>query len=313
LVETFIICEDIITKLITSISQFYYSGGIKIYKINNKEILITFLNLFFVLTISVSCVSASNDTVSENNTTSEYTNYTMDTNISNSSYALAAAGGEGGGDQHDYANYETWLLQITKINGQNYQPYNMIYINNRENLTVEAKLSEESAWGTVNAPWRYLNFYITKGFNGALSGSEVQIIWKREGVITNLFTAKASVTIDTSSLTFGSYNLVVTYNCEANTVYYSYIHDPFYYADVYTTVFATPIVGDPITDENSTGNNNTTESNNTLVGNNNSENNISGVSVNASTVPMQNTGSPIGLLVLGLIALITGNIYNRIK
>ena len=122
--------------------------------------------------------------------------------------------------------------------------------------------------------WRHLNFYLIK-FG--------QTIWK-DTVLTNLLTGKASVTIDSNKLKLApdEYSLEVLWSDASNAVLFHILPS----------------------NNNSNNHGGNVESNNTL---NNS------VPATTTTIPMQPTGAPMTLAALGLLSIIGGAIYGKIR
>ena len=203
-------------------------------------------------------------------------------------------------------------MEITdlKINGYSNTDWthnDYIFLLKGDKLEVEAKLSFLYPIGWVPEGWHHLNFYLAQYYDGG-------VIWKKEDVLTNLFTGKASVTIDTSNLpiTQREYQLCVYYGITPETMHDFWVLFNGQYAYYYTPVWFMESLGNSPPGNNPPGNN---SSGNNSSGNNDPENTIghNNLPANAAAVPMQNTGTPIGLAVIGLIGIIGVAIYGKVK
>lgn len=232
-------------------------------KIKNLSLLI-FISLSLVYAISTGTDTvAAEDTVQTN----------IDSVVNGSAEGLLV--------QSDDSNYPPkdgeFRVTITKINGEKVE-YSSYYIKNGEKITIEAKLEQYDGlfkeW--IFQGWRHLSFYFTN-YNGS------KIYWKKENVLTGLFTGKASVTLDTSTL-----NLPNGSDYAFKIIYPSYT-----LAKDFQQIIIQPRNSEsPPEDEN----------------NNNQNNNHP---TNATTIPMQNTGLPIGLAILTILIVTGGTFYNR--
>lgn len=188
-------------------------------------------------------------------------------NITNHSNNLSKIGGGFEGSS-DSANGD-YLLIISdvRINGEK-APLLFPTMHQGDKLKVEVELT-----GPYPG-WRHLNFYLIK-FG--------QTIW-HDTVLTNLFTGKASVTIDSKKLklTPDEYSLEVLWSDTSNAVLF-YV----------------------LPSNTNTNNSGGDEFNHTL-----DNYTIPAAAVN---MPMQPTGTPVALAALGLLGIIVGALYGKIR
>lgn len=234
-------------------------------KIKNLSLLIFFtLSFVFAISIGINTVAAE-DTVQTK----------LDSEGNGSAEGLLI--------QSDDPNYQPkdgeFRVTITKINGKKVE-YSSYHIKNGDKITIEAKLDEYDGvfkeW--IFQGWRHLSFYFTT-YDGS------KIYWKKENLLTGLFTGKASVTMDTSTL-----NLPSGSDYAFKIVYPSYT-----LAKDFEQIVIEPRNSEsPPEDEDNDNQNNS-------------------VPTNAATIPMQNTGLPIGLAILAVFIVAGGTLYNRKK
>jgi hypothetical protein len=290
-------------------------------KVGNLSVFILFLSLLFVMALSLNSVSAANGTVLKNNTTVPSEKVSLNSVSAANGTVLKNNTTVPSENNSLTSNFEgqsssAFKIDITEINGKTWSGGD-IYLHPGDKLQVEAKLSVEDWYNILlgwydwlPGGWRYLNFYLASSYNGG-------VVWKEEGVFTNLFTGKTSVTIDTKGLNLNqpTYQLCAYYSCTPETIDSIRTNNPPYQTPVYgwvTKGYAytyTPVKMDilpPNSGSNPPGNN---SSNNNSSGNNSStENTIINTSepLSVTTVPMQNTGAPLIPLAIGALSMLAG-------
>ncbi|MCE5214548.1 MAG: hypothetical protein LLF83_07515 [Methanobacterium sp.] len=250
----------------------------KIDQIKNLSILIFFsLSFVFAITISINTVAAE-DTVQTNMDSISVDDTNADSMGNGSAEGLLI--------QSDDPNYRPkdgdFRVTITKINGKKVE-YSSYHIKNGEKITIEAKLEQYDGlfkeW--IFQGWRHLSFYFTS-YDGSI------VYWKKENVLTGLFTGKASVTLDTSKL-----NLPNGSNYAFRIIYPSYTPAKDFEQIVLEPRNSQYPPGQPEDEDN-----------------NNPKHNHP---INAAMIPMQDTGPPIGLAILAIFAVIGGTLSNKKK